>query len=105
MQQAAADKGIELLQVHGVIANASFVLVLCEIFGRGNAEAPIVPDAVNTRLANIIHPLGKQFLRLREITRSSAFANSRSSNALVDVPDPTTLGEAGRFMLSHGLLL
>jgi hypothetical protein len=80
--------------VHRVVSDASLVLVLHEVLGCRCSKAVIFPKAVEARFPQVVDALREECLRLGEITRSSALANSHSSNALVDVPDPTTLGKA-----------
>ena len=76
------------------------MLLFCWFSSRNFVAAALKlqsPYAVQPRFAGIVDPFRKLFLRFGEITRSSAFANSRSSDPLVDMPDPTAFGEAERF--------
>ena len=87
------DERIEHLQVHCIVADAFLVRVVFQVLGRSNSERAARSNAVEVRLANVVHSLGEVLLRFREATRSSAFANADSSVLLVDVPDPTAIGE------------
>ncbi|MBV6423018.1 MAG: hypothetical protein NAOJABEB_00807 [Steroidobacteraceae bacterium] len=50
-------------------------------------------ESVQPSFTDLIDPPRELLERLAEVTRSSAFANSRSSDLLVDMPDPTTPDE------------
>src|SRR5579863_2962686 len=93
-QRAAPDEGIERPQVHGVISDAFLVLVFHEVLDRRCSKGMVFPEAVESRFPQIVDSLREELLRLGDITRSSALANSHSSHLLVDVPDATTLGKA-----------
>ena len=88
-----ADERIEHLQVHCIVADAFLVRVVFQELSRSDPERATRSNAVEVRLANVVHSLGEVLLRFREATRSRAFANADSSVLLVDVPDPTSLGE------------
>jgi len=62
-----------------------------------NAKEPCDPDLLESSRENRYG--------LPEIACASAFANARSVDVFVDVPDPTAQGETGRFTLSHDFLL
>jgi len=90
--------------VHRIIFDALLVLVLLQKLRCGGPKPAVNPNAVNLCITDLVYPLSEQFLRLIEVTCSSAFANSRSSEHLVDMPDPAALGEACSSLVSHGLL-
>ena len=105
MQRDCPNEGVQLSQVQSIIFDAALMLILFQELGRSGSERVLVSNAIQPRLTGLVYPLGELFLRFDEITRSSAFANSNSSDLLVDVPDPTSACESGPFTLSHDLLL
>ena len=105
MQRDCPNEGVQLSQMQSIIFDASLVLILLQELGRSCSERVVVSNAVQPRLTGLVYPLCELFLRFDEITRASAFANSNSSDLLVDMPDPTSACESGPFTLSHDLLL
>jgi hypothetical protein len=93
-QREVPDEGIELPQQAGIIRDALLVLVLFQILRGSDPKLAIWPNTEDIRFANCIYPRRELFLGLVEIARPSAFSNAYSSEHFVDMPDPTTLGEA-----------
>jgi hypothetical protein len=80
--------------VHRIVADGFLVRAIFQKLRRSTPKRATRSNAVEMRLANVVHSLGEVLLRFREATRSSAFATADSSVLLVDVPDPTAIGEA-----------
>jgi hypothetical protein len=93
-QREVPDEGIELPQQAGIIRDALLVLVLFQILRGSNPKLAIQPHSENIRFTDCIYPRRELFLGLLDIACSSAFSNAYSSEHFVDMPDPTTLGEA-----------
>jgi hypothetical protein len=94
LQQMIPDEGVELPQQAGIIRDALLVLVLFQILRGSNPKLAIQPHSENIRFTDCIYPRRELFLGLLDIACSSAFSNAYSSEHFVDMPDPTTLGEA-----------
>jgi hypothetical protein len=93
-KQHRSDERIELLQLRRTVSDASLVPVLVQELGRGSPERVIGSQSEYARLPGIVDPSGKLFFGSSQVTRASALANSRSSDDLVDVPDPTAFDES-----------
>jgi hypothetical protein len=81
------------------------VLVLVQEPGSGSTDCVFAPESEELRFADLVDPPREHFFGVAQITRSSAFANSLSSDPLVDVPVLTALDEPSCLRLSHCLLL
>jgi len=69
------------------------------------AEGPWNACAEKPRCPHFLDPTREDRYRFLELACASAFANARSVEIFVDMPDATPQGEAGRFTLCHDLLL
>lgn len=92
-QHQASDERVELLQVQTIVLDAPLVGVLRQVLRRRSSERAMGSESVQPSFTDLIDPPRELLERLAEVTRSSAFANSRSSDLLVDMPDPTTPDE------------
>jgi hypothetical protein len=99
------DERIQYHQCSRVALETSLVLMFLQVLGCGGPKCSHFPHAEDPRLAEFDYPLGEILLGLTEVARPSAFANARSSEPLIDVPETTAFGEPWRSLVSHGLLL
>jgi hypothetical protein len=105
LEQQAPDEGVDVLQLQNIVVDAPLVRVLRQILRCRGPERALGAESVEPGFANLIGSLREELERLAEVACSSAFANSRSSDLLVDMPDPTALGETRRLSISDGLFL
>src|SRR6056297_2164026 len=86
LQRQRPDPGHELLQQADVAVERTLVLILADEPDRRFLEAPLGPDTVDPRLTERLRQSGEVPLGLRQLSRSSALANSLPLDPLVDVP-------------------
>ncbi len=79
--------------MHRIIPDASLVSMLFQELRRRCPKRAIGPVPEQLTFADLIYPPRQVLLRLDDLARSSAFANSNASEHLIDMPDPATLGE------------
>lgn len=92
--------------MHGVVVQAALVLILSQELSRRCPKRSIRSYSVEIRLAIRMDELGEELFGFGWIARASTLANSLSSNAFVDMPDPTALDETSHFAWSsHGNLV
>src|SRR5207248_9078577 len=88
-----------------VAVDSSLLAVLYPEHGCRFSESARLANTDEPRGPDLLEPSREDRYGFLEIARASAFANARSVDVFVDVPDRTAQGEAGRFNLRHDSLL
>ena len=88
-----------------VVLDALLVVILLKIFRRRGPERAQPARTVEFGLAKLDYAPGEVLFGLLDVACSSALANARSSELLIDVPDPSAFGETRRSLVSHSFSL
>ncbi len=101
LQWQVTDERVQLLQVHGVVADARQMDVLFEKLGSRFPKRPPGPDPELLGLPDLLNPAGQDQFRRFEVARSSAFVNRLAENLLFDMPDSTAIPQPWASFASH----
>src|SRR5215469_9424485 len=105
MNRKVSDVHVHSSKGSCVPLETAFVLVLVQVLGGGFPKDPRLASSEEVRCPRLLDSSREDGYGFLEIDRASAFANARSEDVFVDVPDPTAPGETWRSVLSHRLLL
>jgi len=90
-----ADMRHDAIEGINIALQALFVLIVVEIFHHCLPERPCRSNAIDHRLANLVHAVHQVTLRFFEIIRAAAFCHSSISlDFLVDPPDAASFLQA-----------
>ena len=101
LQWQIPDIRVQLLQVHGIIADAGQVDVLFEKLGRCFPERPLWPNTEYFGLPCFLDAPGQYQFRRFEVACSSAFVNRLTENLFFDVPDSAAIPKPWASFASH----
>ena len=94
MKRQVADVRIHRSKRSCIPFETALVLVLVQVFDGSFPKDAVPSSPEEARGPRLLDPPCEDAYGFLEIARSSAFANARSEDIFIDVPDPTTLGEA-----------
>src|SRR6516162_3546778 len=89
-----ADVGVHGSKRSCIPLKTAFVLILLQVLCGSLSKDANLSSPEEVRRPHLLDPSREYGYGFLEIARSSAFANARSEDVFIDVPDPTTLDKA-----------